>query len=118
MDIREFAKSVKTGVEKEVDLQKLRYQISCKKREIEALFADAGRTAAGAVAEGGDLYEALKAPLAAVSDAQSELAALEKELSRLLGRKCCPACGTWLEKDERFCHSCGKKMPQDEKEDA
>lgn len=118
MNIKEFAKTVKTGVEKEVDLQKLHYQISCKKREIEALFADLGRTAADAMAQGGDLYEALKAPLAAVTDAQTELAALERELSRLLGRKCCPSCGTWLEKDERFCHRCGKKLPQDEKADA
>ncbi len=48
-----------------------------------------------------------------IGEIQEELRALRDEMAQKKGKDCCPECGEFIEKNAKFCHHCGAKLPDE-----
>lgn len=100
------------------DEAKLNLAFSRTKTEQERIFTDMGRILFLMDTGNAQPEDTSTAPkqilshlMVAAEQKQQELDRLRERLEKLNTGKKCPSCGNRCEDDDRYCHSCGAKLP-------
>lgn len=92
---------------KEADLQN---QISAKREQLSGLYAHLGKKYYSYHRH--DAEQEFQTDVETINAGENELARLENQLKKLQEGLICPGCGAELNRDDRFCPACGRKVSQ------
>lgn len=109
---REAAQKAKEVAE----ILQLRSQLSSEKSRVNDLYAIIGKAYFESNQE--VVEEKFKGLHTDISNALTNIAALEEKIRRLDGNKACPACGAVLDRSAVYCSRCGTSVMQEETPEA
>ncbi|MEI7026881.1 zinc ribbon domain-containing protein [Paenibacillus sp. y28] len=106
--IKDGASAAKSKAQQTVDVTRLSAQISTHRRDIERAYAAIGEEMYQAYLGGGDSNQesAIKAQCELIDDLYAKIKALDLKIADIKGEKLCH-CGTIVQKESKFCPSCG-----------
>ena len=108
-NLKEFLGETGKAAEDALMVQKIKFNISSKKSELNKLFAKLGVMAYKNAVDGAENADAAEEIISQITDKKQEISELEQKLALYKGYDTC-SCGSVNKNGAKYCNSCGKEL--------